>query len=79
MLDIHGTDFKSTDDVTAHYNYFNKLLNELKFAYSQGMSLEETKNKLSLDSSFIDFKDLLNSSENHPKNIESIWKLLDKD
>ena len=42
------------------------------------MSLEEVENKLSLENDFADYKPLMFAAENHPKNIENIWKLLNQ-
>jgi glyoxylase-like metal-dependent hydrolase (beta-lactamase superfamily II) len=74
VLDIHGEGFKTIEDVRADYDYFDKLLNEFKIAFQEGLTIEEIQNKLSIESSFIDFKDLLYSAEN----IENMWKLLNK-
>jgi hypothetical protein len=44
----------------------------------KGRDLETAKKELSLQGAFSDVRHLLGAEENHPRNIELLWRLADR-
>jgi hypothetical protein len=81
MIGVHSADIltsKQTFERT--HKYYKTLLNDLIKAKEEGLSLQETKDKLSVDTSYAfvlrDFTMPADRNVTHQKNIEKIWPLL---
>jgi len=84
MIGIHSPVLNTSRQRFHHSRtYFQTLLDDLTQAMQNGLSLRQTKDKLSLDKEYAPmrryFDQPKNISEIHLKNIDAIWELLQKE
>ena len=81
MIGVHNADILTSKQTFERaHKYYKTLLNDLIKAKQDGLSLQETKDKLSVDTSYAfvlrDFTMPADRNGTHQKNIEKIWPLL---
>jgi hypothetical protein len=81
MIGIHSVNILTSKQPFEHkHKYLKALLNDLTKAKQEGLTLQQTKDKLSIDTSYAfvlrDFTMPPDRNETHQKNIEKIWALL---
>ena len=81
MIGIHNPELiTSRRHFQHHYEYLKALLDDLTKAKQEGLSLQQAKDRLSIDKRYPyvrrDFTMPQNLIEGHQKNIDTIWELL---